>query len=124
MKYFLPSLLAAMVAMIVIDAHGYEIDIKFTELRYCGKPKRNADGVIIRSTSVKAQFKKFHPCPSTGLNSGACSGWAVDHIIPLVSCGCDSVINMQWLPNEIKSGAGILPKDRWEQKVYKCKGIE
>jgi hypothetical protein len=88
------------------------------ELRYCGVPKRDADSTIHRSTSVIAAFKRAHPCPVNGKTTGACPGWAIDHVIPLVCGGCDAVSNMQWLPNADKNMKGTLPKDRWEQRVY------
>lgn len=91
-----------------------------TDVRYCGAPARYADGRIVRSAAVRAAFQRLHPCPSTGLTSGSCPGWAADHVWPLATCGCDHVSNLQWLPNEIKSGAGTLPKDRWERTVYSC----
>lgn len=90
------------------------------EIRYCGQPRRGADGSILRSTAVLSAFKRTHACPSTGLRFGPCPGWAIDHILPLASCGCDAVWNLQWLPNELKSAAGALPKDRWERRVYTC----
>ena len=92
------------------------------DARYCGPPQRSADGTIARSSSVVAVFRRSYPCPATGKATGACPGWSVDHVIPLVCGGCDSVINLQWLPNQIKSASGPYPKDRWEQKVY-CKEI-
>jgi hypothetical protein len=88
--------------------------------RYCGEPLRTEAGAIKRSSSVLTQFKRLHPCPSTGKTTGACPGWAIDHVIPLASCGCDAVLNLQWLPNSIKSAAGVDAKDRWERKVYVC----
>lgn len=103
----LPSVVAAQV-------------VPLQEMRYCGPPARLADGSIKRRADVLTAFKKAHPCPVTKLSTGACPGWAIDHVIPLVCGGCDSVNNLQWLPNGIKSAAGILPKDRWEQSVY-CK---
>ena len=87
------------------------------DLRICGEPERYANGVIKRSKSVKAYFKKIHPCPVTGESSGPCPGWSIDHVIPLSCGGCDSIANMQWLPNRIKSAAGKYPKDRWERKI-------
>lgn len=83
---------------------------KFKETRYCNGDKRDS--------AVVAAFKSIHPCPVTGLSTGACPGWSVDHVIPLAVGGCDSVSNLQWLPNEIKSCAGTVCKDRWERKVY------
>lgn len=85
--------------------------------RYCGV-MRDDTGKIIRSSAVVRAFKSLHACPSTGLYGGACPGWAVDHVIPLVCGGCDAVGNMQWLPLSIKSASGVYPKDRWEQRVY------
>ena len=49
-----------------------------------------------RSASVKHEFQLTHPCPSTGLTSGACPGYVKDHIMPLVCGGPDAVSNMQW----------------------------
>ena len=89
--------------------------------RYCGEPARDVNGKIIRSAAVIAQFKRIHPCPSTGKTAGACPGWQIDHIIPLAVGGCDAILNMQYLPNAIKTCAattGIPCKDRWERKIY------
>ncbi len=88
------------------------------ETRYCGPPERNADGSIKRSTAVLNAFKRIHPCPSTGLTTGACPGWALNHTIPLACGGCDSVSNLDWMPDEIKSCAQPWCRDRWERKVY------
>lgn len=88
------------------------------DFRVCGEPARDRDGDILRNDAVKSKFQRLHPCPSTGLRAGACPGWSKDHVIPLVCGGCDSVENMQWLKNTIKSCAGTDCKDRWEQKVY------
>jgi len=64
-----------------------------------------------RSTSVKHEFQLTHPCPSTGLTSGACPGWVKDHIVPLVCGGPDAPSNMQWQTiREAKA------KDKWETK--------
>lgn len=93
---------------------------QLVETRYCGTPTRDADGSIHRSSAVIAAFKRAHPCPGNQKTSSACPGWAIDHVIPLICGGCDSVPNMAWMPNAIKSGPGTLPKDRWEQRVY-CK---
>jgi hypothetical protein len=74
----------------------------------------------VRGHAAKAEFRKIHPCPSTHLTQGACPGWQVDHVIPLASCGCDIVENLQWLKVEIKTCAGALCKDRWERKINAC----
>lgn len=78
---------------------------------------RNTDGSIRRRADVLRAFQKVHPCPSTGLPTGACPGWAKDHVMPLDCGGRDEVSNLQWLPNSIKSAAGTYPKDRWERKI-------
>ncbi len=88
------------------------------ETRYCGAPARNADGSIKRSTAVLNAFKRIHPCPANGMTTGACPGWALNHTVPLSCGGCDSVSNLDWMPDEIKSCAQPWCRDRWERKVY------
>lgn len=92
----------------------------FADTRICGEPKRDATGGIIRSSAVLREFQKEHPCPSTGKLTGSCPGWAKDHAIPLDCGGCDSIENLLWLKNTIKSCAGTECKDRWERKIN-CK---
>jgi hypothetical protein len=87
--------------------------------RYCGPPTREPDGDIKRSLSVRASFVKLYPCPATSQVTGSCPGWQVDHVIPLKVGGCDAVVNMQWLPIEIKTCKLKTCKDRWELEVYK-----
>lgn len=87
------------------------------EMRYCGPPRRDAHGHIVRSAAVLAAFRRAHPCPVTGLLSGSCPGWELDHVIPLVCGGCDSVSNLQWLPQALKSAA-VTGKDRFERLIY------
>lgn len=90
------------------------------DTRYCREqPLRDADGSISRDMGEIAKFKRIHSCPSNGHNEGACPGWNIDHVIPLANGGCDTVINMQWLPIEIKRCGGNFCKDRWERTVYK-----
>lgn len=110
--------------LIVLIATGLLANCPFVysgpldETRYCGPPERLANGNIKRRSDVLTAFKRAHPCPVNGQTSGSCPGWQIDHIIPLVCWGCDAVSNLQWLPVEIKSAAGSLPKDRWERRVY------
>lgn len=91
---------------------------QLVDIRFCGIPKRDVNGDIIRSQTVLKNFQKLHPCPSTGLQIGACPGWAKDHSIPLACGGCDAVFNLQWLPDDQKSTSDPHAKDRWERKVY------
>lgn len=80
---------------------------------------RTADGRIARSRGALRHFANIWPCPSSGSPGDiSCPGWAIDHVIPLACGGVDSIENLQWLPDDIKSASGALPKDRWERKVY------
>lgn len=106
----------ALALLFITNAHA-------ADLRVCGDPARDLDGGIRRSSTVTTQFQRLHPCPSTGLKYGACRGWSKDHVIPLACGGCDSVENMQWLKNSIKSCAGAECKDRWERKIN-CNPME
>lgn len=90
------------------------------DLRFCHSIVRDSNGRIHRSSAAIAAFRREHPCPSTGRITGPCKGWAIDHVIPQVSCGCDMPHNMQWLPNSIKSCARPDCKDRFERRVYTC----
>lgn len=83
------------------------------EQRYCGAPTRDAAGVIVRRADVRAAFKRAHPCPSTGLSTGACPDWYMDHPISLACGGCDAVSNLQWLPTAMWKA-----KSLWERKIY------
>ena len=91
-----------------------DVDVRLLETRYCGKTERSA--------KVVAAFRRIHACPSTGLHTGACPDWQVDHVIPIDNGGCDDVVNMHWLPKWLKTCAGHC-KDRWERKIY-CQPIE
>lgn len=86
--------------------------------RYCGEPARYRDGTIKRSQAVLRQFVTVFPCPATLQPTTTCEGWAVDHVLPRASGGCDAPVNLQWLPDAIKSCAGTLCKDRWERKYH------
>ena len=63
----------------------------------------------LRNSSTVIRFKRLNPCPATGKASGRCTGWIVDHILPLACGGSDSVLNMQW---QTKADAKL--KDLWE----------
>lgn len=88
------------------------------ETRYCGTPQRAPDGSILRSVAVLRAFQRIHPCPETGKTTGACPGWALNHVIPLACGGCDSVANLDWMPDEIKSCREPWCRDRFERKIY------
>ena len=88
------------------------------DARYCGEPARTADGRIKRSRAVLRDFAKVFPCPETLEPLPSCPGWAIDHVIPLASGGCDSAVNLQWLPDSIKSCSDADCKDRWERLYH------
>ena len=88
------------------------------ETRYCGSPKRDVRGQIIRRADVLSAFQKIHPCPATGLKTGTCKGWQKNHPIPLACGGCDAVSNLIWAPEQIKTCAEPWCIDRYERKVY------
>lgn len=92
--------------------------IAATDARICGTgPQRDPDGRIHRSRDVLRDYQSIHPCPSTGLTTGKCPGWALDHVVPLACGGCDAIINLQWMKLAIKSCAGRDCKDRWERAI-------
>lgn len=70
---------------------------------------RDARGRIERSRSVIRLFRASRPCPSTGLATGPCPGYVIDHIRALRSGGADAVHNLQWQP-----AAEAREKDRTE----------
>ena len=86
--------------------------------RHCGsEPKRSESGKILRSKTIRLEFERLYPLPVAANRDD----WQVDHIIPLSTGGCDSIINMQWLPKSIKTCSGTICKDRWEREIYKRK---
>jgi hypothetical protein len=72
---------------------------------------RDSHGRIKRSVVAKDDFKREHPCPSTGRASGACPGYVIDHVKPLACGGLDDPSNMQW-----QTVADGKAKDKWERK--------
>ena len=64
---------------------------------------RDRPGKVARSIAIKKaltarnkEFKKLHPCPSTGKSSGACPGYVIDYVVPPERGGADAVENLQW----------------------------
>lgn len=108
---------AMLIAAGVLPASPIQVN-PLVEVRQCGEPRRDAKGVIIRRSDVLTAFTKAHPCPATGLSTGACPGWQRNHIIPLAAGGCDMVANLQWLPNPIKTCATPWCVDRWERTYW------
>ena len=77
---------------------------------------RDVRGRIHRSSAARRIFRATHPCPATGATTGACRGYVVDHVCPLVCCGADSPSNMQW-----QTSADAKAKDRWERDCSSCR---
>lgn len=92
------------------------------DYRQTGQVVRNESGKTERSGAVLAAFRAKYPCPATKKSTGACPGWAIDHVIPLACGGADAVYNLQWLPNTIKSAKGPDSKDHFERKIYGGQG--
>ena len=55
-------------------------------------------------------FRLANPCPATGQTSGACKGYVIDRILPIVCGGAEDPSNMQW-----QTLAQAREKDRWEK---------
>ena len=108
---------AALLVVVLLLPFGAQAGA-LDETRYCGEPRRDTNGRILRRADVLNAFAKLYACPADGLHTRSCPGWSIDHVIPLAVGGCDAVRNLQWLPNKIKSCAGTVCKDRWERKVY------
>lgn len=117
MKHFLLAMIGGMIVVWLVDAKADQ----YTDSRICYNNERYASGAYKRNAKVPRAYQMVVPCPSTGLETGACPGWSVDHVRPISRCGCDSVDNVQWLKNTIKSCAGTECKDRWELFIYSCK---
>lgn len=75
-----------------------------------------AEAKIPRSSSAKAEFKRQHPCPSTGKPRGACHGYIIDHVIPLCAGGPDEPANMQW-----QTVADAKEKDKDERRMCRSR---
>jgi len=77
--------------------HGanHRADRVHSSQRATGVP-RDQHGRIKRSRAARSAFMRQHPCPATGLQSGACPGYVVDHVAPLECGGLDAPSNMQW----------------------------
>lgn len=54
----------------------------------------------LRSRTLRAEFQRQVPCPTTGEPRGACPGWQIDHREALICGGRDEFENLQWLTVE------------------------
>src|SRR5882762_1287141 len=74
--------------------------IKTESSSKCESCPRDKHGKIKRSKEATRAFQRQSPCPSTGKTSGKCSGYVIDHVIPLANGGADDPSNMQWQTKE------------------------
>jgi hypothetical protein len=75
----------------------------------CTTCERDANGRIKRNPAARREFQRQHPCPATGRTVGACTGYVVDHVVPLKRGGADEPSNRQW-----QTTADAKAKDRIE----------
>jgi len=107
-KMFLLILALALIAISQVEAIECT---PYVDCRYQGAPLRDPDGKPHRDTKVISAYKKLHICPSTGLYTTSCPGYALNHNCSL-ACGCvDAVWNLSYIKDEYKTGYAILPKD-------------
>jgi hypothetical protein len=129
MKRLLASVFVVLAAMFLVACGGVPIapdapiaqglmtvakpiDPALIETRYCGAPKRDANGVIIRRQAVITAYWAQHVCPTTGLYKTPCADYALNHNIPLACGGCDAVSNLSAIRIDAKK---II--DGYERKI-------
>lgn len=116
-KALLLLLFLAMPVYAVLPAPGEPGAVN--DPRYCGEPERYSDGRIKRSAAVLRDFAEVFPCPGTLVSSPVgCTDWQINHTIPLASGGCDSVLNLSWMPLQIKTCSESWCVDRWERTYH------
>ena len=74
---------------------------------------------LTRSAAVVRAFKRTHPCPATGLTTGRCVGYVVDHRWPLCAGGSDTVENLVW--QEVQAAQD---KDKLERAYCRLLGCQ
>jgi 5-methylcytosine-specific restriction endonuclease McrA len=103
----------ALLLMLLWMPAGPELFAKTKTIRRhtvrCATCARDSRGRIRRSPEARAEFRRTHPCPSTGRTAGPCPGYVIDHVIPLKRGGPDRPSNMQW-----QTKAAAKAKDRVE----------
>src|ERR1700730_7542204 len=76
---------------------------------YCNTCERDSNGRIKRNSAARRAFRRDNPCPATGLTSGSCPGYVIDHVQALRHGGSDTPGNMAW-----QTVAEARAKDRVE----------
>lgn len=97
---------------IVLCVSTAPADEATSDPRFCGPPERTATGEIKRDWRVLRDFMRLYPRPKDGRR------WYIDHPLPRSCGGCDSIINLQWLPED-----QWREKSKWERIVYGGRGI-
>jgi hypothetical protein len=82
-----------------------------TDARYCGEPARDYNGNIIRSKAVIEEFTRLYPLPPHFKRSD----FQINHAIPRVCGGCDSIENLIWMHVKAKTCADDYCQDRHVQ---------
>ena len=74
-----------------------------------------------RDPAVVRAFRATHPCPATGLVTGACDNYIVDHMVSLCLGGPDTPNNMTWQTKKDAAKKDILEKQlcAWVRKERK-----
>lgn len=93
------------------------------EAARCDSCERDSRGRIKRSPRVHAEFRRLHPCPSTGRTDGPCPTHRADHHIalrcaeylPVGVADLDVVSNLRW-----QTVADAKRKDRVEGEKAVC----
>jgi hypothetical protein len=70
----------------------------------------------VRDPAKVRAFRKTHPCPKTGMLTGSCPGYVIDHIKPLCFGGADDPSNMAW-----EETAASYIKDNFEREACALK---
>lgn len=114
MKLNILSALAVILTIVVVSCNTvFAVECgKYDDCRYQGAPLRNPDNSIKRDWKVVSAYRKLHPCPSTGLHTGACPGWQLNHSISLACGGQDAVWNLVYMRIDVKK---IV--DGYERKI-------
>jgi hypothetical protein len=112
---------AFIVALLMHPVQAAMLDPALIETRYIDPATEHVmrlkDGSIRRRADVLRAFQAIHPCPSTGLTTGKCPGWEMNHDRSLACGGRDAVSNLSWMPIDIKTCAGAHCVDRYERKI-------
>ncbi|WP_198033126.1 HNH endonuclease [Methylosinus sp. PW1] len=78
-----------------------------------------ADARQSRSGRAREAFRRANPCPSTGLTTGPCPDYVIDHDEPLCAGGEDAPGNMRW-----QEEAEAAEKDGLERAVCRAMRAE